>query len=99
MALTALLLVAPCARPVGTGAAQVPSALRCAKLVPSSTPDSMICRPPGALADGITHGVTPPLTPVAALVRLIELCRTPAPGLGLNASVSASQIPWFPRGN
>src|SRR5689334_16473774 len=98
MAVTALELVAPWARPVGTGAPQVPSALRCAKLVPSSTPDSMICSAPGALADGSTHGVRPPFTPVAASVRLIDPCSTPASGLGVNASVSASAVPLCTRG-
>src|SRR5262249_19220334 len=64
-----------------------------------STPDSRICSPPGALADGMIHGVTPPVTPVAASLRLIELFRTVASALGVNASVSASHFPLFPRGN
>src|SRR6187549_4254562 len=98
MAVTALPLVAPPLRPVETGAAHEPSALRCAKLVPSSPPDSMICRAPGAPADGMTHGVRTPFCAVNASVRLIELCRTEASVLGLNASVSASQIPLLPRG-
>ena len=59
----------------------------------------MICRPPGALADGISHGVVKPVHPVAALVRLIELCRAPASAVGANASVSASVMPLFTRGN
>src|SRR4051794_39702437 len=46
----------------------------------------------------MTHGVRTPFCAVNASVRLIELCRTEASVLGLNASVSATQTPLLPRG-
>src|SRR4051794_13299616 len=58
----------------------------------------MICRAPGALAEGMIHGVTL-LNPVSASVRLIDFFRPVASALGSNASVSASQTPLVPRGN
>jgi len=78
--------------------------LRCANVVPfggpaeaSLSPDSMTWSPPGALADGITQGMTL-LHPVTTSVRLIEPLRTFASALGVNVSVSASQVP-LTRGN
>src|SRR5690348_2785382 len=96
-AVTALPLVAPFSSPVDTGAAQLPSALRCAKLVPL-LPDNMICRAPGALADGMIHVCTL-LNPVMASVRLIDPCNVLASALGVNVSVSASDTPLLARGN
>src|SRR4051794_640653 len=56
----------------------------------------MTCRPPGALADEISQGITL-FQPVTTSLRLIEACSVLASALGVNVSVSASHVP-FTRG-